>query len=476
MASTTTIAAVLKRYYTDGGVAEQINNESLVTKLFERSTQQWGGSTLHIPVHTGRNSGVGNIPEGGAYPTAGAQVYADLVVDSETLAGRGNITRKMMKKAKKARNPRAAFLSYWDAEVTRIKDDLINLSCKRMVSGGAFKGVVNNHLDAAAATNTGAAQTIANGGADEGDNQYGYFGDFTPFENAVTGTTSTWVRIRLFRMDTYAEIFPTGNPAGSAIYVSGTNTALNQITVSTVAAAAAVDTITDIGAGFGIAVALHTTQLTLTAGADSGSLFGSVVSFANQQNGVFGNLCDPSHFTVARGDVGTLPSPASPADNNILQSNILTQATTGAHAAAPLTAARLQRCLDETFNAGGKEIDCILVNARTRSAYVTAINAAGAAVTTNLQGGKKGDMGYNSLAYAGMPFKLSQHIPLGGYMLLNLGSWSLAELERPSFVDEDGSVLDRVSGVSAFEFEIEWDYNLVCKSPHKNAILCGTAI
>ena len=143
MASTTTIAAVLKRYYTDGGVAEQINNESMVTKLFERSTEQWGGSTLHIPVHTGRNTGVGNIPEGGAYPTAGAQVYADLVVDSETLAGRGNITRKMMKKAKKARNPRAAFLSYWDSEVTRIKDDLINLASQRMVSGGKFKGVLN---------------------------------------------------------------------------------------------------------------------------------------------------------------------------------------------------------------------------------------------------------------------------------------------------------------------------------------------
>lgn len=465
MASTTTIAAVLKRYYTDGGVAEQINNESMVTKLFERSTEQWGGSTLHIPVHTGRNTGVGNIPEGGAYPTAGAQVYADLVVDSETLAGRGNITRKMMKKAKKARNPRAAFLSYWDAEVTRIKDDLINLSCQRMVSGGAFKGVINNHLDAAAATNTAAAQTIANAGPENGANAYGYFGDFTPFEGVTTATT-TWVRIRLFRMDTYAEIFPTGNPAGSAIYVSGINKALNQITVSTVAAAGGVDTITDIGAGFGIAVALHTTQLTLTAGADSGSLFGSVVSFANQQTGIFGNLCDPTHFTVDRTD-------ASGGTNAILQSHVLTQATTGVHAAANVSAARLQRCLDETFNSGGKEINCILVNARTRSAYVTAI---GATLDVNNQGGKKGDMGFNSLSYAGMAFKLSQHVPLGGYFLLNLGSWSLAELERPSFVDEDGSVLDRVSGVSAFEFEIEWDYNLVCKSPHKNAILCGTAI
>ena len=171
MASTTTIAAVLKRYYT------------------------------------GRNSGVGNIPEGGAYPTAGAQVYADLVVDSQTLAGRGNITRKMMKKAKKARNPRAAFLSYWDAEVTRIKDDLINLSCQRMVSGGAVKGVINEKkiTDLSAANfvgGAGAVPAIAGGGPINWD----YFGDFTPFEGCLVTNSATWVRVDVIDLNTYTAI------------------------------------------------------------------------------------------------------------------------------------------------------------------------------------------------------------------------------------------------------------------------------
>ena len=410
MASTTTIAAVLKRYYTDGGVAEQINNESLVTKLFERSTQQWGGSTLHIPVHTGRNTGVGNIPEGGAYPTAGAQVYADLVVDSMTLAGRGNITRKMMKKAKKARNPRAAFLSYWDAEVTRIKDDLINLSCQRMISGGKFPGVINTKaISGASAGNFvgGGAVVPAGTGVD-----FQYFGDLTPFEDCDVTDSSTWVSIELFRMDNYAQIIPAGNDI-NALMVSSSDSAALSIEIRYVGETAAGHVNSSVttniaallAAGKAVAVGLGAqVQDRLNAN------FGTISSFANQQAGIFTNLCDPQHFTVARADAGTLPvaNAANPAANNALQSHIFVnnvglapQNRTG------VDTERIQRCMDDAFNSGGKEIDCILINARTRSAYVQQTTAT---LTVNNQGGKKADMGFSSLSYAGMPFKLSQHL------------------------------------------------------------------
>lgn len=475
MATTATFGPILKEYY-ENFVSEAVNNEKKICSFFEKSTRTWAGNQLHIPVHISRNSGVGNIAEGGAYPTAGSQGWVDLIVDSETLAGNGTITRKMIKKARKSAKPKHVFLSYWDGEVMRIKDDLINLACQRMISGGRVKGFLNQKVEAAVANNTGGIATIAVPNA--GTNVYDYFGDLGPFDGSDTnptavaaGTSATWVRVRLFRMDTYAEIAITlggGTAAGHALFVSAIDATARTVSLSVIGDAAGSDLQTDgVPAGVGIALALHDTQHVLVGGADAGLNFGTTTSFANQQTGLFGNLADPTHFTVNRGA----------AANASLRASILTQATGTTSATsgrAAVTSQRLQRLIDDIFNANGKETDSIWINARTRSAYVAVLTATLQTQTRGKAG--MGDMGFANVGYADLPFKKSQHVPLGGYIFLCQKTWELAELERPSFVDEDGSLLSRISGVSAFEFQMEWDFNLVCFDPQSNGILCGTTL
>ena len=47
-------------------------------------------------------------------------------------------------------------------------------------------------------------------------------------------------------------------------------------------------------------------------------------------------------------------------------------------------------------------------------------------------------------------------------------------MSKCEFVDDDGAIIHRVSGSSAFEASIEWYYNFVCLKPRANAILVGT--
>ena len=39
--------------------------------------------------------------------------------------------------------------------------------------------------------------------------------------------------------------------------------------------------------------------------------------------------------------------------------------------------------------------------------------------------------------------------------------------------DLDGSILSRVTNKDEYEGYIRWYYELVCKEPNRNAILCG---
>ena len=470
MANLTTYNALLKEFYGNFEVEEQINNEANVTQLFEKSTMEWGGRQLVCPVHVGRNSGVANIPDGGALPTAGSQTYADLILTAETIVGRAQISTKLMKSAA-SRGPRA-FLGYMKGEIDKLKDDVVNLADQRMITGGRFKGVTNTHLTAAVANPT--TGNCAVGVPAGGTNTHEYNGDFTPYLACVQGTDSTWVRVQMYRMDTYAEILPTDEVAlGAGI---GTNFAIFVSAIDQVGRTVDITVVTDnggvhdaveldtsvTGAGYGVAVALHATQFQTAALVN----FGRIVSFADEQTGILGNLCDPTHFTVDR--------TSATATNALLQSIVFTQATAAGHARASLTAARLLRTQDEILLLGGKESNCIIVNPIMRSAYA-------GVMTTTLEMQVKGkqsvaDIAPSSVEAFGQKLKTSQHCPVGLWFFLNTSTWLLCELARGDWMSEDGAILSRVSGFASYEAVYEWHWNLLCKVPHKNAILCGMNI
>jgi|ETNvirnome_2_300_1030623.scaffolds.fasta_scaffold00113_22 hypothetical protein len=469
MANLTTYNALLKEFYGNFEVEVQINNEANVTQLFEKSTMEWGGRQLVCPVHVGRNTGVANIPDGGALPTAGNQVYADLILTAETIVGRAQISTKLMKSAA-ARGPRA-FLGYMQGEINKLKDDVVNLADQRMISGGRFKGLFNEHkafTDSVSNVYAGAGSVVQ---------VQEYNGDFTPFLNVAAGNVNTWVRIQLYNMADYAEIATSGTNVSEGLFVSAIDQTARTITTrligytaaayvadTTMSSLPAAQTVSNVG--YGVAVALHATQLQTDDAVPVN--IGTITSFADEQNGILGNLCDPTHFNVDR--------TTATATNALLQSIIFTQATAAAagNARANITPARIMRTQDEVALLGGKGTDCIILNPIMRSAYTGVLTA-----TLEMQvKGKQtvGDMVPSKVEAFGQSLKTSQHCPVGLWFLLDSKTWKLCELARGDWMSEDGAILSRVSGFAAYEAVYEWHWNLLCKVPHCNAILCGMNI
>ncbi len=65
---------VLKLDYL-GPIRDQINNTTILMQRLEKNEEDVGGKEAIVPLHIGRNSGVGARPDGGVLPSAGHQAY-----------------------------------------------------------------------------------------------------------------------------------------------------------------------------------------------------------------------------------------------------------------------------------------------------------------------------------------------------------------------------------------------------------------
>lgn len=467
--------AILKEAYDDSnGVNEQINNEVEVLNLFKKGIAEWQGKKLIVPAHVGRNTGVGNITEGGKLPDAGHQVDVDFIVTNKILAARGQVSRSLMKAAPS--KGAGAFLSYMSGEVDRLKDDAVDLCDLRAVSGGIIKGYVNEHK-----TDNATAGAFVPGGASGAgaDVVWEYAGEFACFQarglknstdpssenfsGVVPGDTNTWVRVQLTRQDTYAEIVPAGGAATiRGIFVKNFDADLGTITMVGVANAAASQFDTGVtGIGRAIAVGMHPTQLTDGAG----NKFGGVYDASPEQSGIFTNLSAPSHYTVDR---------TTSTGFQVLQSTILTGASVaGAHARVDISVKRMQACKDRIRLASKARAEICLVNPLQIQSYI-ALTVTQSFYKTN-EGGGKADASPDdeSVTYAGKGIKTARHVPRGMVIFLTAKSWVLEEYAPGSFIDEDGNFLSRVPDHDAMEFAWTWEFNILCRRPNSNGILCG---
>ena len=77
-ASLSTFDAVLKEDY-HGPVVEQLNDANLFAAQIDKQTDDFTGRRFIVPIHTGRNTGVGARAENATLPTAGQQSFRDLI-------------------------------------------------------------------------------------------------------------------------------------------------------------------------------------------------------------------------------------------------------------------------------------------------------------------------------------------------------------------------------------------------------------
>lgn len=468
--------AILQDFYL-GPVQEQLNQEVHCLQLFEKMKVDWNGRRVIIPVHIARNTGVGYTAESGNLPVAGQQNYEDLAVRACFLYGRFEVTGPAMAAAKKGGSH--AFINWADSEMKKLVEDVRDRANRVCVSGGAVKGYLNEKKASGAAV---AAQVVGGLAADGTTLAWDYSGDFGPFAATAVGTEATWVRVELFRTDT----FNPPNQAGGAtphvnpnIMVNGSDAAggtLDIIYLTDVATGAEVFTTAgaNLTDGHALALRLHATRA-VDSGATPFGVDPATLDFGQECTGIYGNLSDPTHFTVTRNDADAtaVPAVAAAGQAPILQCNVRTMAVGGAQARAAVTLQRLQQMLDEVEIASGKTPDTIMINQIQRQRYMNLLIG-----TIHVDGSKatQGDGGFSGYNFAGIPIMTSRHVDNGNWIFLKKDCWKVLELDKPGFADEDGNVLSRVAGVDSFEGFYKWYYAHTCLAPNRNIILTGCAL
>lgn len=134
-ATLSTIDSILKDRYL-GPIREQLNNELITLKRLRRNSEDidFSGRQAIVPLHMGRNKGVGARAEGAALPSPGAQGYKDMKIKMAYNYATIKITGPSIKAA---RNNAGAFIRTVSSEVKGAVRDL-KRECNRQFYNGTY--------------------------------------------------------------------------------------------------------------------------------------------------------------------------------------------------------------------------------------------------------------------------------------------------------------------------------------------------
>jgi hypothetical protein len=152
----TEASGILKEFYLPT-VREQINNKVLLLSQLERNSDDVEGEEAVLSLHVQRNSGVGNIGDGGTLPAPGNQKYTKERVKLRTITGRIRFTVQAMKAMKSNR-------SSWErtatSETKRMTND-IRRDVNRQLAGTSDGTIATTAANAAVNVIALAAATTA---------------------------------------------------------------------------------------------------------------------------------------------------------------------------------------------------------------------------------------------------------------------------------------------------------------------------
>lgn len=395
-----------------------LNNTVLALEIMKKTTVGWAGKRLVIPVHVSRNSAVGYSDSGTLQP-AGFQGYVDLLVTAKKLYGTFQLDGDLMAAAEKG--GKYAFVAAITSEMDGLAQDTAVKANKALFSGGRFPGFINQ------------LKTEAGAGTWE------FSGDIVKIQDAITAKGGA-VSVEVIRLDTYATI-------------AGANT-IDSVNVPglTVHLTAALDT-SAVAPGVGCAIRISDGDP-------------AVAYLDSEPEGIYSNLANPTHFSADRTTATGYP---------ILQATFRTGNQTGTQGKVAIQLTAIEGVLDAVEEASGQVPDLILVHMTQRQKYVALMQATiqttlvnGAEAKQFNGGSKERNQGYGDIA-----IKADRHCGKGLAVFLKQESWTLAELRKGGFADEDGTVLLRVAGTDAFGGFWRWYYQHVCKVPNRNGILHG---
>jgi hypothetical protein len=517
-ATNTTLSAVQKNWYLDGLIDELNQNFAVLTKYKKSGKlENWSGKNLTVLARTGRNEGGGNTSDGGALGTAGNQSYVDLVLNAKLMYKPIQISRSAIRALEGGQ--KGSFLNYLEAEVSpTIKNDIPARANFEAIYGGPTKGSTNEHKVGAVTTAddaAGAATDVLDWSGLRLDASYfmgNPFAAFTDFSGAAVlaataATAATWRRVRLFRGDTYAEIFPetalgvAGTAANSAFFVSATDSDNAQVTIRTVVNDGTnrrLNTLNPVAvampAGVGVIIAMNPTQFvdsgaaafgrvdsdrpggfgtfTIAATATSGST--STGAVVGQHTGIFHNLFSQAHFGVDR---------TSATGEDALQSSLLTVAQTGNHIREPLSRASIQRTLGKIGQLSGMKPDFAVLSYEDQQILWAELYAEQRNYSDQGGATKVVNAGYEITQYSFGQVKewaCDQSVGRSQIIFMSFadGAWKLCQIGGDAALIKDGkgnTVFPSMS-ISANLMMVEWEYDTLCAAPNRNAVLIGYEI
>ena len=394
-ATKTTFDSALKEDYQPL-VRDQINQDIPILTYVEKNTKDVVGRRAVLSIHVTRSSGVGSRAEGGTLPTAGNQGYAEERVLMYHHYGRGQLSGPLMRAAD---SDKGAFERAMDGETKRLVEDL-KRDLNRQV-WGTGDGII-----AQAALTTSSLQVF--------------------LANSASGATvdTSDVQFRQLEVGMLVDIgtvaAPTLKTSGNAIVStggSGTSASPYYIELTSVATTTGTDYIFRSGNGGGPG----------TTGADQKEVTG--LQLIVDSTGTLFNI-NPTTYpvwtAVENGNSGT---------NRSISENLMATV------------------VQDIQIAGGKFPNLAVCHHGVQRAYANLLlGLKRFPNTVSLKGGYSAGIPFMGGGGQEIPVVVDRDCPAHSMYFLNTQHLTEYMQSDWEFMQEDGSVLSRVSGVDAYEF------------------------
>lgn len=402
---------ILKVRYI-GTIREQLNNATVLLSKIGRQDQMVSGKSFTVPLHTGRNTSAGTgLADGGTLPTAGQQSYQTTIVPNKYLYGRIQVTGPTIAAT---RDNAGAFIEALNSEVDGLMRD--------------FKRDMNRQLNG---DGTGALAYLT-----------------ASIDTAVGSTVSSRVDDNL------------GNPfvhlptSALAVDVLDATTATTQGTFSVTLGAA--DSTSYAITSSSVTVAISGSadaDMLIRSGAMGLEMMGiqGVISASNVHPSVdatgLQGLAVASHPYWKAQVVGSDASPTALAFDDMQQ--VIDQ-------------------IASTTDYSEQDIQFLFSNYGVRRAYYKLCIAERRHVNT-----MELDGGFKAVDFNGIPWVVDAQCRREALFYIVPDTMKIFRTSDFDWMDKDGSYLNRVANVDAYEAVLFHYGNLACLSRNGNGVLVG---
>ncbi len=406
-------------------IAEQVNNANPLQDLMDFEETDFGGREKYYSAHVGRNSSPMFTREDGASATAGNQVHVPVRIDQRKMTGRIRITYEAMVDSVGREN---AFVSARRDEMERLIDDMARRQEFALATDG--RGVLARVDDANPDGDT-TLELDAPGGITGNDfgNRFIEIGMFLAFINPATGALRNQVATQ---------------SSVTAVNSDGTDVTLSSATVGT-----------DVADSDFVVQSANGTVTTVTDTSFEAAWWGLEAHIDDGTNRA-------NYFGIDR--------------NTYDAYNSFVTASTGA-----LSLDLLQRVADVTDQKLGGKISLIACHHSVRRLYIQLLEADRRYSGADLKRPDGGTVAFKQgdLTVGEVPIRAIRDIALGTMYLLDAENTGFVQYvsEAGKWVDEDGSILQRVGTESSFKDAFEAVYRIRkqfhARHPGKSAKLAG---